>query len=63
MKKEDPVGVYVMGGLQIVYLMDMLFDIIKTMYQHIFKKILKDYVIQLQVRYGQMSIKSWKRYQ
>lgn len=38
MKKEDHVGVCVIGGLQIVYLMDMLFDIIKTMYQHIFKK-------------------------
>jgi hypothetical protein len=29
MKKEDPIGEYVMGGLHIVCLMEMLFDIIK----------------------------------
>jgi len=39
MKKKDPIGEYVMGGLHIVCFMEMLFDIIKNLYQHIFKKV------------------------
>jgi hypothetical protein len=39
MKKKDPIGMYVMGGLYIVCFMEMLLDIIKKIYQHIFKKV------------------------
>ncbi len=40
-EKKEPRAVYVMGGLHIICLVEMLFDIIKQMYQHIFKKVLK----------------------
>jgi hypothetical protein len=41
-EKKEPIEVYVMGGLHITCLVEMLFDIIKKTYQHIFKKILED---------------------